>query len=470
MRPFWLALPRRGDRPWSATGVVLLLALIVPLAACQATVESLEPAEKGSQHTPGDGGTQTPVEESPGGSSVGRTEVTDPGRLDPTGAAELPWQSLAGELDEGRRARARSTHATQLSGPLAADLAAALHRARAATGSPGASVAVAFRDGTIWYGASGVADVETRERVTPATLFNVASITKTFVAALTMRLIEDGVLRLEDPLSKWVDGVANGDGITIRKLLDHTSGVGDLFSDGGSLLPALLDEPDRVWAPDEVLAHIGTSDPEPGKRWRYSNANYVLLGMIIERATGTTVGRQLRARLLQPVGLRESFLQPDEVGQGPLANGHLMAPGGADEVTLEPSSDGGPYRPDTAWASSVWTAGAMVATARDIARLGDALFDGRVVEPDTLAQMVRFNSEGDYGLGIARKEFGEHVTWGHTGLLRGYTGVLAHFPREGVTLAALTNRHRTDLDRLLIDRHGAGRSLVELALSSANDP
>ena len=354
--------------------------------------------------------------------------------------------------------------------PVGSELATALQdqldRALREEEIPGLSLAVVLPDGSVWAATSGVAALETGVPLTPDTMFGVASITKPFIAALTVKLCEEGVLSLDDRLGDWVTEIPYGDEITIRQLLGHTSGIRDFFGEEVSLIPALLAEPDRPWTPEEVLAYLGPPYWEPGGGWRYSNSNYVLLGLVIQRATGRSVGEELRARILGPLELDQTFLQPDEVPVGPLADGHTRTRDEDADGRPDSTANGGPFRPDTAWASSVWTAGAMVSTATDVAAWGDALFGGRVVSAESLRQMVRFNSD-DYGLGVQRERLSGRVSWGHSGLLRGFTGLMLHFPDDDLTVVVLTNQDRVALDEILMGRYRASRSLLQIAFGAA---
>lgn len=350
---------------------------------------------------------------------------------------------------------------------VAAALEAQLERAFEGEDMPGVSLAVRFSDGSVWSGARGVAALEGSVPLSTGTMFNVASITKPFIAALTMDLAEDGLVSLDDPVSKWLDDIPHGDLITVRQLLGHTSGIRDYFADDASLIAGLLDDPDRLWTPAEVLDHVGVPYWEPGGGWAYSNSNYLLLGLILQRVTDGTVGEAMRARLLDPLELEHTFLQPDEVPVGMLADGHTRTYDDDRDGMPDSTSNGGPFRPDTAWASSVWTAGAMVSTPSDLVRWGDALFDGRVLEDASLQQMLRFNSD-DYGLGVQRERLSGELSWGHSGLLRGFTGLLLHYPEADVTVAVLTNQDRVPVDDIVSDRYGAARSIIEIALADTD--
>lgn len=411
-----------------------------------------------------------------------------PGSADPLGAARLAERTAS--PDDGSRKADRVLQAARpdpegdlRAGPsptraprptpwpvaprLAAALQAQLGRAFQGEDVPGISLAVILGDGSTWAGTSGVAALDTGAPLTTDTMFNVASITKPFIAAVIMQLAEEGRLSLDDRLSEWLVGFPHGDRITIRQLLNHTSGVRDYFADDAALIPALLADPERRWTPADVLEYVGAPYWQPGGGWRYSNTNYLLLGLVIQRATGGSVGEELRARFLDPLELTNTFLQPDEKPSGLLADGHTRAYDDDGDGFPDSTTKGGPYRPDTAWASSVWTAGAMVSTPSDLARWADALFRGRVLEEESLEEMVRFNSD-DYGLGVQLERISGHLSWGHSGLLRGYTGLMLHYPADDVTVVLLTNQDRVPVEEILKDRYGGSQSLLELALNASD--
>lgn len=162
-----------------------------------------------------------------------------------------------------------------------------------------------------WIGVSGMVDQEAGIPVTKDNLFRVASITKTFVAATILKLMEENILALEDSVEHWLPGlVPNGDNITIRHLLNHTSGLYDCIEAQAESLK----DPNRVWQPEELVA-IATSKPPlfaPGERHAYCNAGYILLGMIIEAATDSTVEQEMRRLFLDPLQLNNTFLDGRE--------------------------------------------------------------------------------------------------------------------------------------------------------------
>jgi CubicO group peptidase (beta-lactamase class C family) len=193
-----------------------------------------------------------------------------------------------------------------------------------------------------------------------------------------------------------------------------------------------------------VLKEAGPAWFRAGAGFAYSNTNYVILGLLIEKLTGQPVAEVLDERLFQPLGLTSA-----EMGTGIGAEGRPI---------LQP-----------AWATGFWTSGAMTSTARDLARWGADLYGGKVLDAASLTAMMTF-TKGDYGLGVQRLVLDDTVAYGHSGLLSTYTSLLVHFPREQVTVAILANRAEVDLPSLLLYKDGGQPSLLDLALKAAPRP
>ncbi|HEY8818475.1 MAG TPA: serine hydrolase, partial [Candidatus Limnocylindrales bacterium] len=160
-----------------------------------------------------------------------------------------------------------------------AALDARLEALRKKAGIPGISATILFADGSVWEGAAGLADVAAGRRVTTETAFPIASVSKTFISALVLGLIEDGKLRLDSPVKPFLPTVAIDPAITVRELLDHTSGLRDFYF-GVEVDKALLVKRDQVWDAARSLAYVGKPFSKPGLSWHYSNTNYLLLGML----------------------------------------------------------------------------------------------------------------------------------------------------------------------------------------------
>ena len=323
----------------------------------------------------------------------------------------------------------------------AAPFEAALAAAREVGGAYGITFA-AVRDGQIvWTGAVG------RQRDGATTLLPdepllIGSVTKTFVAAAILQLAEEGRLDLDDALEDHLPGMSSISGrITIRQLLDHTSGLADVFND--TTRKGLEDHPEHAWTTAEVFKTIHAPWYQPGEGWAYANTNYYLLGLVIERITGSSLADELQARLLEPLGLSHT------------------------RVLTEAADDGGPLAP--AWATIFWASGAMTASAADLAHWGDALYDGSVLSDGSGDAMIKLNRD-DYGLGSQRIKVPGAVGYGHTGMLNTYTTILVYLPKQDVTVALLVNRTEVDLGGMLAARPPGGRSLLELVGVEAPKP
>jgi CubicO group peptidase (beta-lactamase class C family) len=327
---------------------------------------------------------------------------------------------LACVVSTGTAPGARQAHHT-------ASLDRALADSLRDAGTSGVSAAVIFADGSRWTGTAGLADVQTLRRVTSKMPFAVASVTKTFVAALALQLAHEGRFRLDDPVSKWLPTLVNGDRITVRQLLDHTSGL-----ESGP--------PPRAatyrWSPTQVLAQGQTFACDPGTCLRYSDMGYVAVGAVLESVTGESLASLLRDRILRPLGLNTTWLQGFERQRGRLA---LHVSDADDDSGIEPSTE---------FATRTGAAGALAATASDLAEWGHALFTGDLLDASVPDAMLDFDAAarlpcpaadecpGEYGLGMQAQLIGGWLAWIHSGS----TGsVLVHFPRQHVTIAVLTN-------------------------------
>ena len=310
----------------------------------------------------------------------------------------------------------------------------ALDAARASGSAYGVTFA-AVRDGQLlWTGSSG-RDRGGRTELTPDTPLVIGSVTKTFVAAAVLQLAEEGRVNLDDPIRRHLPELsAIAPDISIAQLLDHTSGLADLFNDATKA--ALEEHPELAWTPDQVLGSLHAPWYKPGDGWAYANTNYYLLGMLIERLTGSSLADELGRR----------FIGPLELGATRLLDG---------------SEPGGLLAP--AWTSIFWGSGAMTASAADLARWGDALYRGGTLSDASRAAMLKLNSH-DYGFGVQKVEVNGDAGYGHTGLLNTYTTLLYHLPAEGVTVALLVNRSHVDLAGMLTAEPKDGPSLLELAL------
>ncbi|MFI9330272.1 serine hydrolase domain-containing protein [Kitasatospora sp. NPDC052868] len=268
-----------------------------------------------------------------------------------------------------------------------------------ADGFPGA-VAYARRGEAESRIAAGLANTATGERARPDQRFRIASNTKSFVSTVLLQLEGEGRLSLDDNVEKWLPGVVQGAGndgraITVRQLLNHTSGIYDPTTEPEFFAPYLeRHEWDHVYTPREVIARAVRHKPlfAPGGGWSYSNTNYLLAGLVIEAVTHHSALAEIQRRILAPLGLKDtSFPVTDPEIHGPHLHGYDLK--GQDVTRFSPSYD--------------WTAGAMVSTVDDLARFHRALFTGKLLRPAQQRELlttVEFPDEPAYGLGVQRMD------------------------------------------------------------------
>ncbi len=338
---------------------------------------------------------------------------------------------------------------------LAERLQATLEDARA-HGVPGASAAIETPDG-LWTGVVGKASLRPERAVTTLTAFEAGSVTKTFVAAVALRLVEEGRLSLSSRLSRWMPDFPYAGRITVRQLLSHRSGIADLFDDPANQR-YLEAHPGRRLTFREIVRRIGRPHARPGSGYHYSNANYVLLGRIVERVTGRGIASVIRTMLLEPYGLSHTWFQGEEPAPAGMADrramGYARRSGGWDAYGRRAG-----LRPWTSMATFIWAAGAMMSTPTDLARWARALYGGRVLTPGSLALMTDFQGSHRYGLGARRTSKGDRVAWGHGGSLDGFQTGMWYLPAIDASVVVMWNRWPHDtgkvIDRLaerLVDR------------------
>ena len=304
-------------------------------------------------------------------------------------------------------------------------------------GAPGVVGLVRTGERT-WQGASGLGDLRANRPARAGDRFRVGSVTKSFVATLVLQLVGEGRLGLDDNLERWLPGlVPGGEKITVRQLLNHTSGLYNYTDD--------LPEPPRRFQPRELVAIATGHKPlfAPGTQFSYSNTNYILAGLLVERVTGQPLADQLQQRIFQPLGLDDTELPTTQRAlAGPHARGY--APPDKDwQVSDGPARLVDVTEMDTSWA---WAAGAMVSTTADLARFYQALLGGQLLTPEQLKQMrttVDASQVGHgtrYGLGLEVLRPGCAVElWGHGGSLEGYQTTAFSTPDADRQLVMATN-------------------------------
>jgi D-alanyl-D-alanine carboxypeptidase len=309
-------------------------------------------------------------------------------------------------------------------------------------GVPGVIVRVDDGSGRVIRIARQAAWTRADHELTPDDEFRVGSNTKTMVATLILQEVAAGRLHLGDTIAKWLPAaIPNGHTITLRMLLNHTSGLADYLTDPAALA-AVLGQDTRKWTPPELLAAGVGQDPlfAPGRGWSYSNTNYIALGLVLEKVTRTSLESLIDTRFAEPLHLRHTYLDTDESDRSPrLAHAyepdaeHLapLLPEGLPAGTAFAGTPRGDHV-DTTWNNQSWSwaAGGVVSTAADWARFDAALLSGKLLPPKQMNQMrdtVDEHSEAPnaerYGLGLMKVKTVCGTVWGHTGGDPGYSSV-----------------------------------------------
>lgn len=311
----------------------------------------------------------------------------------------------------------------------------ALNSARSMAGARGAIAAILSTNG-IWIGTSGVSDSTSRAQVEPQMRFGIGSITKTFVAATILQLADEKRLSLDDPLARWVPEVPKvTNTITIRQLLDHTSGVYDFFDSSEWYDRVVANPGDRITTA-QVLRYIDKPYFPPGTAFHYSNTGYLLLGLVIEHASGRELMEEFRERFFRPLGLRSFYLAPGEQSTGELIHPHgNFYNGFKSEVDIASV-------PGDAYFSSGWSAGALFGIIQDIARWAEALWSGSLHSPAMFAEMIRWNPVSGaekYGLGVWSESTSKGEFYVHSGHVPGYRTFAGYSPSRKTTVVLFMN-------------------------------
>lgn len=305
---------------------------------------------------------------------------------------------------------------------------------------PGAVFGIISPRGT-WIGTSGFSNLATSTPLVVEDRFQIGSITKMFVATTVLQLVEEGTLTLEDTLDKWlpsetVSNIPNYKEITIRQLLNHTSGIYDytdaLFAQA-QINPTLVL---REWSPEQLVAFTYAQEPYfvPGESWQYSNTNMILLGLIVETATNSNIASEIRSRIIEPLKLNDTFFAEEEDIPGGFVRGYwdFDRNGTLDDLSFV----------NLSWA---WTSGAMVSNAPDLTRFIAGLLSGELLTPESLDQMLTFvkptgsNNNDAYGLGIERLESPGRLWYGHRGSNLAFTSKILYSPIEDIIYVELVN-------------------------------
>jgi D-alanyl-D-alanine carboxypeptidase len=325
-------------------------------------------------------------------------------------------------------------------------LRAKLDSLHAAGRFPGLNIGVAMPNGRAFGMSVGMADTAARARLRPEDRMLAGSVGKTFFAGLALQLVAEGKLALDDPISKylgnapWFSRLPNGNAITIRMLMNHTSGL-VRYEFREEFARDLTADPYKVWKPEEQLAYILDLQPPfaAGQGWEYSDTNYIVLAMILERVAGARAYDEIRRRLLEPFELRGVVPQESPVIPG-LAQGYAGPnnPFGGKDAMIEngrliisPQFE--------------WGGGGFATTASDLARWASLLHGGRVFDAALNEQVyagvpARGLGQGArYGLGVIILDTPLGPSHGHSGFFPGYLTEMRYFPEHRFAVALQVN-------------------------------
>jgi D-alanyl-D-alanine carboxypeptidase len=334
-----------------------------------------------------------------------------------------------------------------------------LRQAAAQHHLPSLSVAIASRKGVVWMDAVGQSNLTTGRLADLNDYYGIGSITKTFVACLVERLIDEGVLREDERIAEvlpaeLLDGIANADVATIGQLLDHSSGVPTWEEDPRWIRVGrgADQDPKHLWDKAETLQYIrGAAHPAThpaGHGYAYSNTNFTLLGLVLETVTGHSMTDLLHNQLLNPLGLMDIRLEGFEAVDATRlpARYHYNTAVFRRDAGISPF-----YRVQNAALLDVsqstlgpeWTAGGLVATPRDLALFTVALRDGRVVSAEALSRMTQFKPTGqpdeEVGQGIFREQVAGGWLDGYDGGVLGFGAVTGWIEGEDIVISLATN-------------------------------
>ena len=324
------------------------------------------------------------------------------------GASETPSPVATGSASSAEKEQVLSTAQSLVDG-----------------GFPAALTAVRDKDGNTIGAAAGVGNLETGEAPPLDGEVRIGSNTKTFVAVVILQLVQEGKISLDEPIETYLPGLLRGEGIdgtkiTVRQLLQHTSGLPDhvetLFPANDTRQTGIFQLRDNYYSPRDLL-DIALNKPavfEPGSQFKYTNTNYIVLSLLVEKVTHRPLAEQITKRITEPLGLTHTYYpgpgEEDIRGQHPQGY-HVNSQGELEDVTrLDPSWGGG--------------AGAMISTPSELGTFLQATLNGTLLNQDSITEMKKTVDTGrpnrGYGLGIFSMPLSCGTAWGHTGGIHGY--------------------------------------------------
>ena len=331
---------------------------------------------------------------------------------------------------------------------------------------PGVTAGITLPDGQSFAVAAGVSNRTTGAAMKTTDRLMQGSVGKTYVSAVALQLVTEGKLSLDEKIEKhlgaesWFPRLPNGKDITVRMLMNHTSGL-VRYEFKEQFTRDLTAAPGKVWKPEELVAYI-LDAPAPfpaGRDWQYSDTNYIVLGMILEKVAGENYHRLVRQRVLIPFGLTDTIPVEGRVVAG-LVQGYAGPAnpfGKTDEMirsgrfAINPQFE--------------WTGGGMASTSEDLAKWAKLLYEGKAFDPSLMPEFLdgvpaRLGPNTRYGLGVIIRETNLGTSYGHSGFFPGYLSEMMYFPRYGIAVAVQVNTSESQKLGMPL-----GRFLLDLAAS-----
>ena len=330
---------------------------------------------------------------------------------------------------------------------------------------PGATLGVVLADGESFGLAVGYSDRDAKSPMKPDDRMLAGSVGKTFAAATALQLVKEGKINLDDKIEKylgqesWFDRLPNAHAITVRQLMNHTSGL-VRYEFKEEFTKYLTEHPMKVWTPEERLAYLFDAKAafEAGKGWDYSDTNYIVLGMIIEKVTGRKFYDEANRRVIKPLKLKDTIPQ-----EGPIIKGVVQGYAGA----------GNPFGGKDAMIENgkfvinpqlEWTGGGYASTSHELARWAKMIYEGKAFDASLLPQVLdgvaapMLGKETKYGLCVIIRNTQAGISYGHSGFFPGYMTDMMYFPDKKFAVAVQVNSSvPKDIGKSL------GRVLVEMA-------
>ena len=306
------------------------------------------------------------------------------------------------------------------------------------------------KDDNYYRFSLGHIDKKRSQKISQNHIMRIGSVSKIYTAILILKDCENGLLKLEDPLAKWVPEIPYANLITIKNLLNHTSGVFD-YTANFSLQMQIILKIHKQWTPQELVSYILKGKPnfKPGEKYHYSNSNYLLLGIILEKLHHKRFLELFNENYRSHLGLVNTYFLPNKNSiPTNLISGYDfdMIPGGR---VLPPT--------DIAWPSLAFTSGAVATSADDLLKFTEQLFSEQIISKATINKMEDFlacsdlhiRTQDGYGLGLRRLNIDGDILMGHTGTILGFGAATFFCPKKGYFISFIANKSKIDQIELL---------------------